>query len=65
MERWELIICFTDHSWTTDYVDVCPDTDSENDVHQAYIEKYIEETKETDPEIAYIGTYYEKEKRCL
>jgi len=55
MVHWELIICFTDHSWITDYGnDVCPDTESEEDVYQSYIERYSKEKKDTDPEIAYV-----------
>ena len=58
MERWELIICWTDHSWTTDYVEVVTaHIDSEGDILDGYIEDYNEDKKEGDPDIAYVGVY--------
>ena len=57
MQRWELIICFTSHSWTTDYVEAS-EHEEEVDIHEAYVEQYVKQMTGTCPDIAYIGTYH-------
>ena len=59
MIRYELIICFTNNTWTTAFVDVCPEhIDSDDDVHQSYIEKYMKNWKPgVSYHIAFVGTY--------
>lgn len=62
MIQYELIICFTDNSWTTDYVEVCPEhIDSDADVIQSYTEKFQREYKKGDPDLAYVGVYHTEE----
>lgn len=59
MIQYELIICFTDNSWTTDYVEVCPEhIDSDADVIQSYTEEFQREYKKGDPDLAYVGVYH-------
>lgn len=59
MIKYELIICFTDFTWITDFVEVCPEhIDSDNDVHQGYIEDYIKNRTPESKEIAFVGTYH-------
>jgi hypothetical protein len=63
MLKYELIICFTDHSWTTDYVEVeSVHIDSDNDVIETFTEDYREKMKEGDPDLAYVGVYSVEEE---
>ena len=55
-KMWELIICFTDHSWTTDYVEAT-NVEKEEDIHKAYIDQYAKNMTGTSPDIAYLATY--------
>lgn len=57
MTKWELIICFMDHTWTTDIVETNT-MDSEADVHQMYTEVYCKRKTAESKEIAYVGTYH-------
>jgi len=56
MLEYELILCFSDRTWTTDYVEH-PEHISEEDVHENYLENYESNMKEGDRDIAYLGTY--------
>ena len=59
MLRYELIICYTDHSWTTDYVEVdSAHIDSDDDVIQSFTEEYQKNYKKGDPDLAYVGVYH-------
>jgi len=59
MEQWELIICFTDNSWNTEYVEVeQAHIDGEADVHNSFLDEYRKNMKKGDKDIAYVGTYH-------
>lgn len=60
MQRWKLIICFTNRTWTTDYVEAS-ETEDEELIHQKYLEQYIKNMVGDSPDIAYIGTYHVEE----
>jgi len=55
--KWELIVCFLDHTWTTDFVE-SNTMDSEADIHEMYIEIYNKRKTAESKEIAYVGTYH-------
>jgi|ETNvirnome_2_300_1030623.scaffolds.fasta_scaffold08943_3 hypothetical protein len=64
----ELIICTTDHSWGTDYVEVVEEEvrSWENETPEfvaidKYTKQFCKNKKENSPEIAYVGLYHIEE----
>ncbi len=59
MEQWELIICFTDGTWTTDFVDVVQaHIDGPNDITQGYVDDYNKNMTEDSKDISFVGVYH-------
>lgn len=60
MEKWELMVCFKNHTWKVEEVEVVPaQIDGPDDVIESYIENYVEKNGEND--IAFVGVYSTQE----